>query len=202
MIAVDIALLLPEPIARHCRALNARLTPPPDGFRFDATHLPHVTLVQLFVRPDHLANLTTTVDRVLTGHHAIPLRTTTLAHGATATTLGLGPQPRLEAVHRALADAVHPLTSPAEPGGFVADDDGPREADVAWVATFRERSSYARFDPHVTLGIGRLDASPPTRSFVADRVALCQLGRYCTCQRVLASWSLTAPDRSFTMPPV
>ena len=202
MIALDIALLLPEPVARHCRALNARLEPPPHGFRFDATHLPHVTLVQLCVRRDQLEHLTTTVGRVLAHHEALALRTTSLSRGATATTLGLATQPRLDALHVALADATEPLTSEAEPGGFVPDDGGPREADVAWVASFREQSSHARFDPHVTLGIGRLQATPATLSFVADRVALCQLGRYCTCQRVLASWTLTAPDRSFTMPPV
>ena len=193
VIAVDVALLLPEPVARHCRTLNARLDPPPAGFRFDATHLPHVTLVQLFVRRPRLTHLMAILSGVLAGHEAMTLHTTTLSRGATATTIGLAVQPRLDALHRGLVEAVRPLVGPPARGGFVADDGGPRQADIEWVSTFRERSSYARFSPHVTLGIGRLEETPPTWSFVADTVALCQLGRFCTCQRVLASWTLTPP---------
>ncbi|MBI4463425.1 MAG: hypothetical protein HY647_01865, partial [Acidobacteria bacterium] len=51
VLAVDVALLLPEPIQERVRAINAALwAQEKDGFRFDATHLPHITLAQLFVR--------------------------------------------------------------------------------------------------------------------------------------------------------
>ena len=67
-----------------------------------------------------------------------------------------------------------------------------RRADVEWVRQFRTQAAYGRFDPHVTLGVGPLRQLDPLPAADTVRVALCHLGRFCTCRRVLAEWSLTA----------
>ena len=40
-----------------------------------------------------------------------------------------------------------------------------------------------------------VDMEAAATPFVATEVALCHLGRFCTCCRVLTAWTLTAPRR-------
>ena len=49
--AIDILLEPDEEMLLHCEANNARLLKVfPKGFALDATHRPHITLIQRFVR--------------------------------------------------------------------------------------------------------------------------------------------------------
>jgi hypothetical protein len=62
---------------------------------------------------------------------------------------------------------------------------------VFWVAGYRLKSSFHLFEPHITLGHG--SAPPPIEpfGFDADTVAVCHLGRFCTCRTVLRQWTLS-----------
>ena len=54
-VAIDVALLLGTKAKALATSLNERTVPEgPDGFRFDAHHLPHVTLGQHFVEASAL----------------------------------------------------------------------------------------------------------------------------------------------------
>jgi hypothetical protein len=67
---------------------------------------------------------------------------------------------------------------------------GARDRDVQWVREFRRESSFDRYTPHITLGHA---AEPPLvepMDFVATTVAICHLGRFCTCRRIIRSWDL------------
>ena len=68
------------------------------------------------------------------------------------------------------------------------------DADVEWVRQFRTQAAHGRFDPHVTVGVGTLQEPGPLPAADGTRVALCQLGRFCTCRRILAEWTLTAQE--------
>ncbi|MFH1509429.1 MAG: hypothetical protein ABIE68_04660 [bacterium] len=64
----------------------------------------------------------------------------------------------------------------------------PPEVEVAdiWVNSYLNESSYENYNPHITLGIGDLkdELSYPIE-FTATRLALCHLGNYCTCRKIL-----------------
>ena len=65
-----------------------------------------------------------------------------------------------------------------------------RDRDVRWVRDFRRESSVDRFTPHITLGHA---SEPPTvepMEFVATTIAVCHLGRFCTCQQIIRAWHL------------
>jgi hypothetical protein len=66
IIAIDILL---EPDARmlqHAEINNARLLKAfPNGFALDATHRPHITMVQRFVRAEALDKVYAAIDNVL-----------------------------------------------------------------------------------------------------------------------------------------
>ena len=193
--AVDVALLPTPDLRRRLLSINRTLAPPPIGFRFDRTHLPHLTLAQQFVRHDDIERLSHGIRRTLQGHRPLTLTTTEVSVGGTASTLGVERTAALMDLHRRLMDLLIPFDTKGGVEAFEADGDTPREADVAWVRDFRERAAYDLFSPHWTLGVGPVRTPVEAHTSVANDIALLSLGRFCTCRRVLASWTLTAPNR-------
>jgi len=195
-VAIDVALLVPDTLGRVLTGLNRTLQPPPEGFRFDATHLPHLTLAQLFVRVGDLAETTRVAGAVLQDQAPLAVATTQVSCQRVSTTLGVTGTDELVALHRRLMNCLESFNG--NDGGteaFWTDGDIPRAADVNWVATFREQAAFHRFDPHITVGVGQLEEEVERTPFVATEVALCHLGRFCTCRRVLTAWTLTAQRR-------
>ena len=197
--AIDIALLLPDALGHSLTTLNQTLQAPPDEFRFDSTHLPHLTLVQQFAKRHNLEAIASVVDDVIQHHSPLALATTHVARAQVSSTLGVELTPELATLHRRLMERLEPFCDDVDRDeahdAFVTDGNGPRPADIEWVAMFRERSALQRFDPHITIGAGALGTSVTPTPFVASRLAICHLGRFCTCRRVLRAWNLTASRR-------
>ena len=193
LLAVDVAVLLPDALLQPLLRLNATLLPPPDGFRFDDTHLPHVTLAQQFIAAERLPDVVRETAAVLRGAGPLRLLPAGMSRGRTASTVRLVPTGPLTRLHADLMDRLQPFESgPGDEAAFFSNaDEAARAADVEWVRQFRTQAAYGRFDPHVTLGVGPLTQLDPLRGADATRAALCRLGRFCTCRGVLAEWSLT-----------
>ena len=193
LVALDVALLLPPAAAAAVGRLNARLQPPPDGFAFDDTHLPHVTLVQQFVRAADLHSDLSMLGRATAETPPVPLRGVGLRRGRTTTSLEVDGGTALRRLHAVLLERLEPrAAAPGDASAFVDEGEPARGGDVDWVARFRTRAAGAAFEPHVTLGVGVLEGAAPRIAFTATELAACLLGRFCTCRRVLAAWRL--PD--------
>ena len=192
LLALDVAVLPPAACRPRLAGLNAALDPPPRGFRFDDTHLPHVTLAQQFVAARRLDEVIRCLARTVRGAAPLRLRSTGMSRGRTTSSLRLAPTTALARLHAGVMDALLPFDAgPGDASAFHANGEPPRPADLEWATQFRDRAAYARFDPHITLGVGAAPAAATALDAVADRVALCHLGRYCTCRRILAEWTLT-----------
>ena len=64
--AIDILLEPDATMVQHAQADNARLLKAyPDGFALDATHHPHITMLQQFVRTADLGKVYTAARRIL-----------------------------------------------------------------------------------------------------------------------------------------
>ena len=195
--AIDIALLLPDSLGHSLAALNRTLRPPPDGFHFDTTHLPHLTLVQQFARRHELEAITRVVDAVVQHQEPLALVTTDVSCAHVSSTVGVGLTDELATLHGRLMECLEPFRDRANgddaQDAFWTDGTGPRPADIEWVARFRERSAFQQFDPHITIGAGPLASHVAPTPFLATQLALCHLGRFCTCRRVLHAWTLAGP---------
>ena len=190
-IAIDVAILLSGDARAVVERLNAGLAPAPDaGFRFDASHHPHVTLSQHFVRRGRLAEVRRLVGGVVGRFGAFEARVTGARAGRTSQVLTVEPSAPIRRLHEALMDALRDEEVAGDADAFQAEGAPSRPADVAWVEGFRARSSYRRYDPHVTVGIGPQPLSTAPFDFPVEEIALCRLGRFCTCRDRLASWVL------------
>ncbi|HSK10000.1 MAG TPA: 2'-5' RNA ligase family protein [Vicinamibacterales bacterium] len=197
-IALDVALLLPAEASALAVGLNRRLAGGrPDGLTLDETHLPHVTLVQLFANQDRLAELYRRVEEAA-GVAPLDLRVRGLDEESGTVMLVFEPNEPLRRLHEALMGAVQEFEVAGSveafcsrppggnwPSGPGSDDRPPRERDVNWVATYRDEHALANFLPHVTVGHGTGAGPVEPFSFRADRLAVCHLGRFCTCRVIL-----------------
>ena len=66
-----------------------------------------------------------------------------------------------------------------------------RSGDIAWVSSFREKASFRAYNPHITVGHAAAMPEIAPHEFLATRLAVCHLGRFCTCRRILAEWTFS-----------
>jgi len=204
--AINILLEPDATMLQHSEANNARLREVfPKGFALDATHRPHITLLQCFVRTADLDKIYAAAGKVFAGNNVRGLRLEACRYyyipsGA----LGLAgivarPTPELRQVQQALIDAVAPYilaTGPSEAFATTPDDPVIDPLLIDYVSTFVPKSSGEHFDPHVTTGIAPRDyldrmLAEPFESFTFSPAgaAVYQLGQFGTAAKKLHEWA-------------
>jgi len=198
LVALDIAILLPPDISASVEQLNKRLAAPPEGFRFDKRHLPHISLVQQFSPTTELKAIQQTIEHIVWDHPPLDLTLASVKANETTSSLTVTPSSALDTLHRRLMDQLAAFDiGVGDEGAFSQTDSkqtsSVRPRDITWVSQFRTDAAYDAFVPHITLGVGALETTAPKVTFTASVIALCLLGRFCTCQEVLAFWELSTP---------
>lgn len=194
LLALDVAVLPPAGVAAKAMATSAALPAEESrGLRLDGDHLPHVTLMQLFARTNEMDEVMARVEDTLRGVAPLALRVTGAGHGAGTVSMTVEKAPPLVALHERLMEALRGLERPDGGTGAFFEGEG-RLRDVLWVSGYRLKSSFHHFEPHITLGHGAQPPAVEPFAFEAGDVAVCHLGRFCTCRRVLRRWTLTGGD--------
>jgi hypothetical protein len=190
LLALDVAILLPPLVSQRATELSAALPAAGSrGPRLDGNRLPHITLTQQFVPEQDLDAVLATVSATITNYDTLHLNVTGPARGQNSVWMAIAPATDLVELHRHLMDALRPFERTDGTSQAFVDGDA-RPADVAWVAGFRDSASYAAFQPHITLGHSSTLPLVEPIAFNASTIAACQLGRFCTCRRVLQRWEL------------
>jgi phosphoserine phosphatase len=210
LIAIDVLLEPNHTMVVKSDAVNARLRGNyPDGYALDATHAPHITLLQRFVRAKDLDAVTAALTKVFVTEQPTGLRLKAKGHeygiwGGVAVTIYLVElTPELKRLHQKVIDAVAPFSvSNGNAAAFVGTEINAET--INWVEHFVPESSGPKYLPHVTLGVAhedfvkQLKAEPFTSfTFKADGVAIYQLGNFGTAAKKLwdyqpkplASWN-------------
>lgn len=191
LLALDVAVLPPPDVTARAIALSAAL--PADefqGFRLDEHHLPHITLMQLFARTNELEEVLLRVDQVVRPRSPLRLRVAGGGQGTQSVWMAIEPTQPLIALHEQLVETLRGLERPDGGTGAFFDADA-RMRDVLWVAGYRLKSSFGHYTPHITLGHASRPPSIEPFSFEATVVAVCHLGTFCTCRRIIRQWTLT-----------
>ena len=205
--AIDILLEPDATMLRHAEAVNARLLKAyPKGFALDATHRPHITIIQRFVRTADLDKVYAAAGKVLAGANVnamkleahksyyIPSKDSGLA-GIVAR-----PTPELLKLQEDLIAAVAPFTvETGTSAAFVTTPDDPiiDPLLIEYVSTFVPKASGEHFNPHVTTGIASREyldkmLSEPFEPFTFSPAgaAIYQLGQFGTAAKKLKEWHL------------
>ena len=205
--AIDVALKPDTTMIRRAQAANARLrTVEPDGFALDATHHPHITMLQQFVRTADLDKLYTAVNDALAGESPTSWKLKAYKYYRIAVPpIGLAgivvePTEDLVRLQRKIIDAVMPFTVKTGTAAAFVSTEGGRDIQpflLEYVTNFVPDGSGAKFNPHVTIGIAPLtylDAmfAEPFEAFTFSPVgaAVYHLGTFGSARRELKALAL------------
>jgi hypothetical protein len=206
--AIDIALEPDATMLQHAMAANARLLKSfPKGFPLDATHHPHITMVQQFVRTDALDKVFAAANAVLAKERPKAWRLKAFKYYyIPAPPLGLAgivvePTDDLHRLQDALLTAVQPYNAKTgTPAAFFSEEGGRdiQEEMIEYVAHFVTVAAGKQFNPHVTVGVGtetylnKMLAEPfASFTFSAAGASVYQLGSFGTARKELKMLRLT-----------
>lgn len=214
LVAIDVLLEPDQAMMQQAIGINARLLGDySKGFPLGTEQVPHITLVQLFVRAADLPQVKAAVAGALGGGNSLVGRQLT-GIGVTAAVMGsialaaldVERTPELQQLHERVVQAVTPF---AVQGGssaaFSTSTSLPTVPPDSWIVeyvqTFIATQAGEHYYPHITLGMASAEftrqvaAEPfPRAPFMVARLAVRHLGEHGTAQQELAtiplpSWS-------------
>jgi hypothetical protein len=205
--AIDILLEPDATMLRHAEANNARLLKVfPQGFELDATHRPHITLVQRFVRTADLEKVYAAAHQVLAGANVNAMKLEAFkyyyAPGGAVGIAGIcaKPTPEILKLQADIIAAVAPYTvETATIGAFTAPQENSTLDSmlIDYVSTFVPKMSGSNYNPHVSTGVASIQyldqmLKEPFEPFTFSPAgaAIYQLGPFGTAAKKLKEWDL------------
>jgi hypothetical protein len=205
--AIDVLIDLDATMKRHATAANARLLKGfPQGFALDATHYPHLTCLQAYVRTSELDRVDAAIEKILAGESPKSWKLTAYRYdagpwdGLMLAGIYVQPTGELLSFQKKLIEALSPFT--AKSGTWAAffspkSDAAVDQRIIEYVAAYGSDGTGPKFKPHVTIGV----ASPESLGTLLDGkfdpfvwspegVSVYQLGRFGTARKKLKAWSV------------
>lgn len=204
VIAIDIALEPDAVMLAHAKAANRQLLRDfPNGFSLDATHNPHVTLLQQFVLKKDLDKVYAAANSILktakptmwkldaTRYYYIPNGDLGLAG------IVVEPTENLRKLQNTMINAMAKYAvKNGTPSAFFSTENGKdiQKALISYVINYPTIAANDKFNPHVTIGVGtkkNLDillAQPFEKfTFSPTGISVYQLGTFGTARKELKS---------------
>jgi acid phosphatase (class A) len=205
--AIDILLEPDATMLQHSADNNARLLKVfPKGFALDATHTPHITMIQRYVRTADLDKVCAAAGHVLTAANVTDLKLEAFKYYYLPTgdngLAGICAKPTQELLNlqAELIAAVAPFTvETGDSAAFVTTPDDPiiDPSLIKYVSVFVPKGSGENFNPHVTTGIAPKSYLDPMLAapfaqftFSPAGAAVCQLGQFGTAAKKLKQLDL------------
>lgn len=199
-IAIDIVLLPPEPVVDASIAVNNRLVKRTGNHEVvldKRSVIPHITLAMGTVHATELAALGRRLDEIV--HRYFPLAITLTDLSAVTTRTGdivsgfnVWKTDELQALHESVMQLLIAADAEEVAASMIAGwEHEPIDAfTTTYIREFATQSAYGNFSPHITLGYGDatedfLEFSFPL-PFLCTSAAICHLGNFCTCRKVLS----------------
>jgi hypothetical protein len=203
--AIDIALEPDVTMMEHARAANARLLKAfPKGFGLDATHHPHVTMLQQFVRTADLDKVYAAANKILAKEKVADWKLKAFKHYyIPSPPIGLAgivvkPTEDLLRLQQELIEAVAPYTEKSGTAAGFMSTEGGRDIQpflIEYAANFVTVAAGKKFNPHVTIGVGteaylnKMLAQPfEAFTFSPTGASVYQLGSFGTARKELTTF--------------
>ncbi len=205
--AIDIALQPDTTMIQHAQADNARLLKAfPKGFSLDATHHPHISMLQQFVRTADIDKVYAAVDKVFATEKPASWNLKAYKYYyISSPPIGLAgivvqPTADLLRLQQKLIKAITPFAvKTGTPAAFMSTEDGRdiQPSLIDYVANFVKIAAGKKFNPHVTIGVGteiylkQMLAEPfPAFTFSPAGASVYQLRSFGTARKELRTIAL------------
>jgi len=200
--AIDVALEPDATMIQHAKAVNARLLEAyAEGFALDATHNPHITMIQQFVRTADLDKIYAAFNNALANERPTTWKLKAVKnYYIPSPPIGVAGivverTPDLLRLQQKIVGAVAPFAvKTGTAAAFMSDEEG-RDIQgflIDYVANFVQVAAGKKFNPHVTTGVAteaylkEMLAEPfEVFTFSPVSVSVYQLGTYGTARKEL-----------------
>jgi 2'-5' RNA ligase len=200
--AIDVLLNPDEVLVGRAQTVNVKLRADnPDCFAFDTHHIPHITVLQSYVRTTDLDKVFVAVDSLVkadqptdwklkaTGFFSVPY------NGQELMWISVEPTQQLLDFQKKLIAALAPYkVDSGDSSAFVPREDGQPiiQPTINFVSDFVDKYTGKNFNPHVTVGIAREEFVKQLRAepfapvtFSPAGASIYHLGEYGTAQQKL-----------------
>ncbi len=208
--AIDILINPDEATIEHARKVNARMRQSvPDGYAIDATHQPHITTLQRYVRSADLNGVFEAVGETVakTDMSSLSYQAIAIRHGAWGVpgqglaVLLVQPSPEVLDFQASLLAAVTPFVEFKGTAAAFVRDPGEEisQSTMDWFEGFVPAQIGAgKYIAHITVGFATLDdlktiEAEPFDTFPVHPASLAvyHLGNSGTARTQLKAWPLT-----------
>ncbi|PIN75921.1 hypothetical protein COV18_01940 [Candidatus Woesearchaeota archaeon CG10_big_fil_rev_8_21_14_0_10_37_12] len=197
-IAIDVALIPPDDITQLAIKINKTFSDTvAENYVLDVkTCIPHITLAMGLITEEQVSEVSKKLEVLAKKFSALVLKITHIKtsarpDGKVISGLEIERTPELQKFHETILDEMNSIFTYDNVQKEMFYSPPPvNEIPMFWVKGFAKTSVRENYKPHITLGVGEpKDIINPVK-FVASKLALCHLGNYCTCRKVLFSTKL------------
>ena len=195
--AVDVVLLPAEAMAERTIEANKELV---EKFSekivlHKEKCLPHISLAMGCIEDKDIAAAGEVLKRLaeessLGDLQVVGIEVSENSLGETVSVFEVERTEQLQRLHKEVMEKLSPYFSYDVSSDMIFGDEEVAETTLQWIKNYPERSSFAKFSPHITIGYGEAGPIVFPIKFAASRLALCHLGNHCTCREVLVSIEL------------
>jgi 2'-5' RNA ligase len=197
-IAIDVALLPSEEMMEKAIEINQELRQNNEEKIILSKEgcLPHISLCMGVIDTTALPE----VNKILTdiaedltplNLSAAKIYAVTSPTGEKISGIRIASNDRLQKLHENIMNKLKPYLSYDVAVSMLYQSSNVEEVTLSWIRRYADNhDNPSLFNPHITVGIGETDKFVFPINFTASTIALCQLGNYCTCQKVITKFEL------------
>jgi len=158
--------------------------------------LPHISLCMGCIDENILPEIKYVLDEIAPGFspfhlQAIHMPTEKTPSGKKVSVLQIKNLDKLQKLHETVMNKFWKYLSYDVEVSMLFNPPEVEEETLYWIRNYAHHyHDPSLFDPHITVGFGETDQFELPIRFTASRLAVCQLGNYCTCRKVLLSSDL------------
>ena len=186
-IAIDVVLLLPNEIMNFVISINKNEEKQGNskGELNAVDFLPHISLAMGVIKKEDWEKVTEIVAGVSEKFNQMKLEITEPYHVIgedEVKSYGLRIiGDNLQQLHEELMSQLNPfLTFDATQKEIYKQEENPD-----YVNSYKEKGSFDKYEPHITLRCKEITQEIPKQKFIAKRIAICHIGRSTTCRKIL-----------------
>lgn len=201
-IAVDIVLLPSEKMMDKVIKVNKELLKHFDNIPADAgiilnkeTCLPHISLAMGVIDKNEILNINEVLQNIsqefsIMNLNAISIYADIIPSGEKVSCYKIENTRQLQLFHEKIMNKLSHYFTYDVSAEMIHSPQEVEEVTLDWIRNYPKKSSFENFSPHITIGFGEiLNINLPIK-FLASKLALCHLGNYCTCKKILLSINL------------
>ena len=200
IMAIDVLIIPSEEMYSQAIQLNAAIHENnPETIKLDAGHIPHITLLQCFIKEEELPKVNKALEGLFETIKNETLTAKSLFYDKSEeesfAMISIEKSSSLLELHKKTIEIVKPyIVQNGSEKAFVQNPDGSPigESTLNYVPNFVEKYSYENFDPHISLGVAPkvvLDSLAENVfkpiDFQPASLSIYQLGDHGTAQKLL-----------------